>query len=56
MNPLEIGQALVERARKLGADEAEAFVQKAATVQIEIRDGQAETVTYRDRNGYGLRV
>lgn len=56
MNPLEIGQRLVERARKLGADEAEAFVQKAATVQIEIRDGQAETVTYKDRNGYGLRV
>ena len=56
MNPLEIGQRLVERARKLGADEAEAFVQKAATVQIEVKDLQAETVTYKDRNGYGLRV
>ncbi|MDD4050605.1 MAG: TldD/PmbA family protein [candidate division Zixibacteria bacterium] len=56
MNPLEIGQRLVERARKLGADEAEAFVQKAATVQIEVKDRQAETVTYKDRNGYGLRV
>jgi PmbA protein len=56
MNPLEIGERLVARARKLGADEAEAYVQKAVTVQIEIKDRQAETVTYKDRNGYGLRV
>jgi PmbA protein len=56
MNPLDIGQRLVERARKLGADEAEAFVQKAAVVQIAVKNLQAETVTYKDRNGYGLRV
>lgn len=56
MNPLDIGQDMVARARKLGADEAEAYVQKAVTVQIEVRDRQAETVTYKDRNGYGLRV
>lgn len=56
MNPIEIGQRLVERARKLGADDAEAFIQRAVTVQIEIQDGRAETVNYKDRNGYGLRV
>lgn len=51
-----LAEQLVERARRLGADEAEAFVMKSSQTEIKIRDGRPETVNYIDTSGYGLRV
>lgn len=56
MNRLEMARILVEKARRLGAADAEAFVMNSSSAEIQIRDGQADTVTYRDSSGYGLRL
>jgi PmbA protein len=56
MKRLELAEKLVERARKLGAEEAEAFVMESSEVGISIRDGQPETVNYNNNSGYGIRV
>ena len=56
MNRLEIARTLVEKAKRLGVDDAEAFVMNSSSTEIQIRDGQADTVTYRDSAGYGLRL
>lgn len=56
MNRMETAEKLVERARKLGADEAEAYVQTSTSVEIRVQMGQAETVNYQERCGFGIRV
>jgi PmbA protein len=56
MKRLELAQKLVERSRKLGAEEVEAFVMESSEVDIKIKDGQPETVNYTDSSGYGLRI
>ena len=56
MNRLELAERLVERSRKLGADEAEAYVMESASVEIEILNSRAETVNYKNQSGFGLRA
>lgn len=56
MNRLELAERLVERSRKLGADEAEACVMESASVEIEILNSRAETVNYKNQRGFGLRA
>ncbi|MCP4569779.1 MAG: TldD/PmbA family protein [FCB group bacterium] len=56
MNRLELAERLVERARKLGADEAEAYVLQSSSVEIHVVNEQADSVNYKDSGGYGLRL
>ena len=56
MNRQELAAKLVERARTMGADEAEALVMESSELSIRIKDGQPETVNYTDSAGYGIRI
>jgi PmbA protein len=56
MNKMELAEKLIERSRKLGADEAEAFVMDSTEVSISIKDDEPETVNYTDTSGYGIRI
>ena len=54
MNRLELAEKLVDRARKLGADEAEAYVLQSSSVEIQIVNEQADSVNYKNSGGYGF--
>jgi PmbA protein len=56
MNRLELAEKLVDMAQKGGAGEAEAFVLESTSVDIRIRDGEVETIQYKDLSGFGIRV
>ena len=56
MNRLDMATRLVERARKFGADEAEAFVMESMQTEIDIRNGRPESVSSATNAGYGIRV
>ena len=56
MTHMELAERLVDRARRAGAEEAEAYVEEARRVDIRVRDGGAESVSYTNTSGYGLRV
>ena len=56
MTQMELAERLVDRARRAGAEEAEAYVEEARRVDIKVREGSVETVSYTNTSGYGLRV
>lgn len=56
MNRLEFAQEIVRRAHRLGAEEAETYTSDTSSSEIQIRNGRADTVTYRETSGYGIRV
>ena len=53
---LEVSRQLVERALKAGADQAEAGVSEARSVEAGVRDGALETVERSETRDGGLRV
>lgn len=56
MKNIELAEKLIERAKKLGAEEAEAYVSQSTTAQIQINNSEADTVNYRKSGGFGLRI
>jgi len=51
-----VAQAVVERARKAGAKEAEAFVERSRSASVTVRAGEIEELTEAASKGVGLRV
>lgn len=56
MNLMDFGLSLVAQARRLGADEAEIYIEKANAVTIQLAEGNVESITVKEIGGYGLRV
>ena len=56
MNKLDLAQKLVDRSIKLGADDAECYILESSATEIQIINGEPESVNHRHRFGYGLRV
>ncbi len=56
MNKLDLAEKLVEKAIYAGAGDAEAFVLDSASVEIQVRNAQTETVQYKNLSGFGVRV
>lgn len=54
--PLEIAQAIIRRAAKAGAREAEAFVEDSLNTSIKVHDGQVENLVSARGQGSGLRI
>ena len=55
-NPGLVAKRLVARAVKLGARQAEAFVQVGRQADVRVRDGEIEDLTQATSKGAGLRV
>lgn len=53
---LDLAADLVRRARKAGADQAEAYFEDRQSTRIELRDQQIETLGSAQTRGIGLRV
>lgn len=53
---LDLATDLVRRARKAGADQAEAYFEDRQSTRIELRDQQVETLSSAATRGIGLRV
>lgn len=53
---LDIAATAVQRARKLGGDEVEAFLSFARELLVEVRDGAVETLKQAEDQGLGVRV
>jgi PmbA protein len=53
---LDIAVNALDEARRLGATDAEAFVNDSRTSTIEVRDGEVETLVGAGSRGVGLRV
>ena len=56
MKRIDLADKLVELARKNGADEAEAYVAESSEVEIQIQNENADSVTYKNKGGYGIRA
>lgn len=52
----EIVEGVLESAKKSGATEAEVFLQSSRELDVEVRNGRAESVKQADSRGLGLRV
>lgn len=55
-NPEQLAKKLVARAKKVGAKQAEAFVQVGRESTCRVRDGEIEHLTQATSKGVGLRV
>ncbi|MBC7105659.1 MAG: TldD/PmbA family protein, partial [Firmicutes bacterium] len=53
---LDLAAAAVQRARKLGGDEVEAFLSFTRELLVEVRDGAVETLKQAEDRGLGVRV
>ncbi|HEX3031791.1 MAG TPA: TldD/PmbA family protein [Bacillota bacterium] len=53
---LALAGAIVEKARKMGADVAEAYLLHARELSIEVSEGQVETLKLAEDQGVGIRV
>lgn len=53
---MEIAFFAMEKARSLGAEQAEVFLSSGKELVVEIRDGQVETLKLAQERGLGLRV
>ena len=51
-----LGENIVARVKKLGADEAEAYLQRAKSFSVTVRNGEVETLQKSVAKGLGLRV
>jgi len=51
-----LGENIVARAKKLGADEAEAYLQRSKSFNVTVRNGEVETLQKSVARGLGLRV
>jgi PmbA protein len=51
-----IGETIISKAKKYGADEAEAYFENVREFGVEIRNGAVETLQKSESNGLGLRV
>ncbi|MDD3653873.1 MAG: DNA gyrase modulator, partial [Desulfotomaculaceae bacterium] len=51
-----IAEAAVDRARRLGADLAEAYISSAKELNIEVRKNCVETLKFAEDRGLGIRV
>ncbi|MBI4494025.1 MAG: TldD/PmbA family protein [Chloroflexi bacterium] len=56
MAALDVAVAALERARRLGAAQAEAFANDFRTSTIEVREGEVETLVSAESRGVALRV
>src|SRR3990172_1458797 len=56
MNHEAFAKKLVERARKLGAEQAEAWLEVNRESSVKVRDGEVEDLTQATSKGVGLRV
>ncbi|MHB8872156.1 MAG: TldD/PmbA family protein [Myxococcaceae bacterium] len=56
MKHLELAKRLVGRARKRGADQAEAFVEAGRDASCRVRDGEIEDLSQATSKGVGVRV
>jgi PmbA protein len=56
ISAVDLVQEVVKRARRAGADEAEAFFEEYQTTRLELREQQVESLTSAARRGLGLRV
>lgn len=52
----EVAARVVELARKAGADEAEAFVERSRHASVQVRNGEIEELSEAASKGIGLRV
>jgi PmbA protein len=56
IDPMQIGDAAVSAALQSGADQAEAYVRIASELDIEVRNGEVESLRRATTRGLGLRV
>ena len=56
MNLAEIAGQVLELARKSGADQAEAYIERSSTTAVYVKDQSIENLTATDTAGVGLRV
>ena len=56
MDFMKLGEAIVKKARKWGADEAEAFLERTRNFDVTVRKGEIETLQKSVSQGVGLRV
>lgn len=56
MDLLELCERVVRKARRLGADQAEAYGQRTRESSVRVRAGEVEDVTSAEGKGIGLRV
>ncbi len=55
-NTEQLAKKLVARAMKMGATQAEAFIQRGRDASVRVRDGEIEDLTQATSKGVGLRV
>jgi PmbA protein len=51
-----LGQQIIKKAKKLGADEAEAYFERVKSFEVTVRKGEIETLQRSTSKGLGLRV
>ena len=56
INLAEIGEQVLDLAKKKGADQAEVYLEKSSTTAIYVKDQSIENLTATDTAGIGLRV
>lgn len=53
---LKIGQDLLNKAKKLGADSAEVYIMHSQDLSVEVANGEIETLKNAETSGLGIRV